>query len=95
MTEQLIALVVTLGERLDRIEKQLSMNVQKEAYTTDEIAERIGRSEWSVRQFCNKGQIQAKKVHGRGRAGEWRVSSQELLRIQRDGPLVPGSFDNQ
>jgi hypothetical protein len=66
----------------------------KESYTTDEVGEKLGRSEWTVRQWANKGQIEAKKIPGRG-DGEWRVSHVELLRIQSDGPMPPGTFRNR
>jgi hypothetical protein len=74
--------------QLDRIEKSLALSVEKETYTTDEVAQRVGRAEWTVRQWCNKGQVKgAKKVHGRGRQGEWRIPREELLRLQNEGPM--------
>jgi len=84
----------TLFERLERIEKRLSLSTVKESYTTQEVAERVGRSEWTVRQWANKGKVQAKKVHGRGRQGEWRIPHDELARLQNEGPKAPGTFPN-
>jgi transposase len=74
--------------QLDRIEQSLALSVVKETYTTDEVAERLGRSAWTVRDWCNKGQVRgASKVHGRGRQGEWRIPHEELVRLQNEGPL--------
>jgi transposase len=81
-----------LVERLDRIERRLELNVEKEAYTVEEAAERLNRSPWTVRQWCNKGQVEdAYKVHGKGRTGEWRIPHAELVRLQNEGPLPEGS----
>jgi transposase len=84
----MMLLLEQLPERLDRIEKSLALSVEKETYNTEEVAQRVGRAEWTVRQWCNKGQVPgAKKVHGRGRQGEWRIPHEELVRLQNDGPL--------
>jgi transposase len=81
-----------LVERLAAIEKRQALAVEKEGYTTDEVAERVDREPYTVRQWCNLGQVRAKKVAGRGRKGEWRISHEELLRIQSEGPLAIGTF---
>jgi hypothetical protein len=95
MSEELAEMVRTMMDRqefmidrLKHLEKNLSLSTIKELYTTTEVAERLGRTEWTVRQWCNLGQAKAKKVHGRGRQGEWRIGHEELLRLQREGPLV-------
>jgi hypothetical protein len=86
--------VAGLMERLERIERHLALAVEKEWYTTEEAAERLGRKVWPVRQWCNKGQVPgAKKVRGKGRAGEWRIPHEGLVRLQNEGPLPPGTFD--
>jgi excisionase family DNA binding protein len=75
-------------QRLERLEDCFAMSVVKESYTTEEAAERLGRSDWTVRQWCNKGQVKgAKKVRGKGRTGEWRIPHDELVRLQNEGPL--------
>lgn len=78
--------------RLDRLEKAHSLSVVKEAYTTEEAAEHLGRSEWTVRQWCNKGQVQgAYKVRGKGRTGEWRLPHEALAELQAAGPRPVGT----
>ena len=62
-----------LATAVERLERRLAVSAEKEIYTTDEAASRLGRSGWTVRQLCNKGQIRAKKVRGKGRTGEWRI----------------------
>lgn len=81
-----------LDERLDRIEQRLALSIAKESYLVEEAAERLNRKPWTVRQWCNKGQVKgAKKVRGKGRTGEWRIPHEELLRLQNDGPLPVGT----
>jgi hypothetical protein len=75
-------------ERLDRIEEKLNLSSEKETYTVEEAASRLGRSPWTVRQWCNKQQVKgAVKVHGKGRTGEWRIPHEELVRLQNEGPV--------
>ena len=64
----------------------------KEAYTTKEIAEMLGKQEYTVREWCRLGRIAAKKLpNGRGNEGEWRIPHEELIRYQTEGlsPLSP------
>lgn len=84
---RLVEMVSGMKEQLDRVERRVGVGVVKETYTTEEAAERLGRSEWTVRQWCNKGQVRARKVRGRGRKGEWRIPHDELVRVQNEGPL--------
>jgi hypothetical protein len=86
---RLVELVTGMREQLDRVERRVGLGVVKETYTTEEVAERISRSEWTVRQWCNKGQVRGRKVRGRGRQGEWRIPHDELVRVQNEGPLPP------
>jgi hypothetical protein len=77
-----------MQQQLHRIEKRLSLSADKETYTTAEAAELLTRSEWTVRQWCNLGQVHgARKVRGRGRRGEWRIPHDAIVRLQNEGPL--------
>jgi hypothetical protein len=72
-------------EGLERLQKAQSLSVVKESYTTEEVAERLGRAEWTVRQWCNKGKAEgAYKVHGKGRTGEWRIPHEFIVRFQNE-----------
>jgi excisionase family DNA binding protein len=82
-TEQLELLLL----RLERIETALAQLLKqqtaKEKYTTDEVAEILGRSGYTVREWCRKGQAKAEKApNGRG----WLISHEELERLRSYGP---------
>lgn len=78
----------SLFERFDRLEKALACKVVKETYTTEEVAQRLNRSPWTVRQWCNQRLVQGKKVQGRGRQGEWRIPHEELVRLMNEGTPI-------
>lgn len=85
-------LLSDLVERLERIEAlliQLQNEPQaKEWYSTAEVAKKVDREPWTVRDWCRLGRVDAKKErYGRGRALEWRISHEELQRILNHGPL--------
>jgi len=79
---------IEISDQLDRIEKAIGQLLRqkpaKEWYTTAEVAESIGKSDYTVREYCRKGQIKAEKApNGRG----WLVSHAELDRLRNFGPL--------
>jgi hypothetical protein len=81
-----------LAERLDRIEALLARLLQqrtvKEWYVIAEAAEILGKAEFTVREWCRLGRIQAqKRPCGCGRSREWMIAHAELVRIQNEGLL--------
>jgi hypothetical protein len=81
--------------RLDTIENLLrelvSQRVIKDFYSTAEVAARVDRSEYQVRQWCRTGRIQAvKRNTGRGRSKEWMVPHDELVRYENHGLRAVG-----
>ena len=80
-------MIDSLLQRLDGIEAVLGRLVQervkKEFYTTAEVAKLIGRSEYTVREWCRKGQVQAEKAPN-GRS--WLVRHEELDDLRNRGP---------
>lgn len=79
-------------ERLDRIEtavtEMLRQRAVKDWYSTDEVAQMLGKAEFTVREWCRQRRINAeKKGSGRGKYQSWVVSHAELLRIQKEGLL--------
>jgi len=83
---------IELEERLKRIEEALLILVQqktvKEWYSTAEAAEILGKAEWTVRENCRLGRVNAeKRPCGRGRSLEWIISHDELQRIRNEGLL--------
>lgn len=58
----------------------------KECLSTAELAEALGKAEYTCREWCRKSLIPAqKKVNGRG----WIISREVLLRIQRGELPIP------
>ena len=90
--ERLTAQLQGLQERLDRIESLLEGLIQqrtvKDWYTIAEAAEILGKAEFTVREWCRLDRVHAqKRACGRGRAREWMIAHDELLRIQNEGLL--------
>src|SRR5262245_55011717 len=83
-----------LGVRLDELRMRLDLSVVKETYSTKEVAERLDRKPWTVRDWCNHGQAKAAKKPGKGRTDKWRIPHDELIRLQNEGPMPVGTFDN-
>jgi hypothetical protein len=84
--------IVSVLARLDRIEAALQILVERQSvkdwYTTTEVAHCLGRSDYTVREWCRLGRIRAKKKPcGRGKGGEWLVSHEELTRLKNEGLL--------
>jgi hypothetical protein len=85
-----------LEARLERIEAAISNIEQhvtttpliKEFYTTAEAAEILGKRPFTVREWARLQRIHAQKTHaGHGIDAEWRISREELVRIQNEGLL--------
>jgi hypothetical protein len=81
-----------LIERLQRIEavleKLVAQRTVKAWYTTAEVGQIIGRSDYTVREYCRYKRIRAEKRRcGRGRSQEWIISHAELERLQNEGLL--------
>jgi hypothetical protein len=84
-----------IEDRLHSIENLLrelvSQRVIKDYYSTAEVAARVGRSEYQVREWCRTGRIQAvKRNTGRGRSKEWMVPHGELVRYENYGLRAVG-----
>ena len=83
---------MTIDERLKKIEAMLVVLVERqqvrEWYSTEQVAEQLGKSVYTVREWCRNGRINAeKKASGRGGYASWTVSHIEVLRVQREGLL--------
>ena len=83
---------MTLEERLENIETMLAVLVGRQQvrdwYSVDEFARIVGRAEFTCREWCRAGRINAeKKYSGRGAHTCWVISHSELLRYQREGLL--------
>ncbi len=82
-------------EKLDSLERRISANCVREWYTTEQAALHLTRSAWTIRFWCERGRCKAEKINfGRGRKGEWRLSHEELLRLESQGPAPERTFHN-
>ena len=87
-------------ERIELLQQELVMMLgslvgkqpEKEFYSTAEVAEILGKAEFTVREWARNGRVTAsKKLTGFGRSKLWSISREELLRIQNEGLLpIPG-----
>jgi hypothetical protein len=83
---------MSVEERLEKIESMLVVLVERqqvrEWYTTGQVAQFLGKAEFTIRENCRHGRIQAeKRLSGRGAYAAWAISHDELLRYQREGLL--------
>lgn len=93
---ELINEICNLKERVAELEQVISelrdllltQKTVKESYDTKEVANILGRKPYTVREWCRLQRINAYKAQcGRGSEEEWRISHDELLRIQNEGLL--------
>ncbi len=87
--------------RLERIEETIRLLAQQkvvqEFYSTGDVAQILGKAEFTVREWCRLGRIHAvKRPCGRGNSKEWMISLEELQRIQSQGLLpTENRFDGR
>jgi excisionase family DNA binding protein len=72
-----------------QIEKQKPAAQVKDFYSTAEAAEVTNLSEWTVRDACNQGRINADKSSD----GKWRIPRDEVVRIQNRGLPKKGGVE--
>ncbi len=74
---------------LKKVEALLESQYEKrEWYGVADAAEVLGKAEWTVREWCRLGRVNAhKRPCGRGRSQEWILSHAEIERIQSKGLL--------
>ena len=78
--------------QLNRIEEKLNALIEQRVpqayYSTAAVAELLNKAEFTVREWCRLGRINAEKRDtGRGKSKEWMISREELCRIQEKGLL--------
>jgi hypothetical protein len=88
LDQQIAKLTAMLGRVTELVE---AGQQEQESYSTAEVAKLLGKAEFTVREWARLGRIHAtKKQSGRGPAGEWTISREELARIRSEG-LLPDS----
>ena len=80
-----------IEQRLERIEDLLQSlqtpKQQKYYYTTNEAAERLGKSTWYIRRLCSLGEILAEK---HPESGRFLISADEIDRIETRRDALDG-----
>ncbi len=84
--------MMSIDDRLDRIEILLQTFLERETvrdfYSIDEFARLVGKAEFTCREWCRLGRINAqKRQSGRGAHAAWVVPHAELLRYRQHGLL--------
>jgi hypothetical protein len=84
----------SLESRLERIESLMQLLLQQKLpqkyYSTAQLAKIVGKSDFTVREWCRLGRVRAeKRPCGRGNSQEWMISHEELERFQAEGLLLP------
>ncbi|NLY01164.1 MAG: hypothetical protein GXY83_34160 [Rhodopirellula sp.] len=94
-TDLLIQAVMMLGQRLTSLERSVteiheivtSTRVQKEWYSTTELAEALDKSQFTIQErWCNCGRIECEKEP---ESGKWRIPGHEYRRLVSGGGLLP------
>lgn len=89
--DQMVKLFLARFDRIDvALDELRRQRAVQDYYSTEEAASVLGKAEFTVREWCRNGRIQAsKKKNGRGRYQAWSISHTELQRVQREGLLPP------
>jgi len=97
MNEELVQLVLSRLNSIDeRLAAILEEKQKKSHYSTQEVAEKLGKAEFTVREWCRLGRIRAtKRACGRGRSQEWMVSHEELNRVSAEGLLPQPKYQHR
>ena len=79
-----------IEDRLTRIEAMLAALMDRQTvkdwYSTAEVGKIVGKSDYTVREWCRLGRVAAsKRACGRGTASEWVISHDELTRLRNEG----------
>lgn len=75
-----------IKEQNTEILRLMRMARDRRWYALQDAGERLGRAAWTLRQLCSHGKIRAEK----GEDGQWRISADELTRLEQDGvPKLP------
>lgn len=90
--------VARLEAKVDRLLLALNharATQTRTAFTVEEVAELLGKTAFTVREWCRLGRINAGKRHQKqGKAPLWSIASGEVERIKNEGLLEPDAKRN-
>ena len=87
--------VLMRGQRLTALEEKvtdihqvvLAQRVEKQWYTTGELAEALDKSQYTIQErWCNDGRIECEKDPD---SGKWRIPGHEYRRLAAGGAMKP------
>jgi hypothetical protein len=94
-SELVLQAVLMLGQQVASLDKKLgeihqvvlAQRVEKEWYTTGELAEALSKSQYTIQErWCNEGRIECEKSL---ESGNWRIPGHEFRRLVGGGALKP------
>lgn len=84
--------LASIDEKLQQPREATSLTIEREFYSIVEFAELVGKSAYTVREWCRLERIHAEKCDsGRGDAKAWKIPVAELARYQDHG-LLPMKY---
>ncbi len=90
MSEGIAQFELRLARIEDSLNRLLTVGASQQLYSTADLAKLLNKSEFTVREWCRLGRVNAeKRACGRGNSKEWVVSHDELERIRSHGILPP------
>ena len=90
MTSNELEFETRLNWIVEALKVLLKEHVVHKFYSTADAAKIVGKSDFTVREWCRLRRIRAEKRScGRGNSKEWMISHEELERVQSEGLLVP------
>jgi hypothetical protein len=88
LNEKIGDLMTSLKELHAKVDTLMEARRIKDWYTTADVAQIVGKSEYTVREWCRFGRINAvKRKSGGGPHAAWVISHDELQRYEREGLL--------
>lgn len=94
-SEDVLHILGLIANRLAALERVVieiheivrGQHFEKEWYTTAELAEFLGKSQFTVQErWCNQGRIECEKAPD---SGKWRIPGHEVRRLRAGGGLRP------
>lgn len=85
---QLQQKVDLLSEQITQLLDSVKTQQKQDWYTIEQFARIVDKAEFTVREWCRDGRVNADKQRsGRGRHQSWTISHSEIERYHREGLL--------
>jgi hypothetical protein len=92
LMRQLAEIQATLAAVLAKLEHPPE---RRNGYTVEEVAALLGKTPYTVREWCRWGRVHAtKRAERRGGAELWSIAADEVARVKDEGLLPPDPARN-